>query len=325
MNAINKFCRFTRSRNSAIALVLASASAVVAAQTLYFLPERAEQCIGDGTRQYAAIITGSGYSGDWVAACRRTTAFIKGADRTSRNCQWAGGRVWGKFNVPDETCATRVWFESARDEGCIENSRSKQYAAVITGNNYSGDWVQACRQTTATIEGAPRKSRDCRWAGTRVWGKFDVPDSTCPGLSISTTPPVAGGGTSTAGKSVPSKGGTSLPCSGQTADGKRQSFSFQMYCGTAYVSNVPAEACTYDEALAQANRLINPSCYLVDISGKPVPIPAPCPESTFKFCIKCGQQKETASASACSSDAAAKKLLEGRTTTCAIDRAGDCP
>lgn len=321
MNSFLKLRLFARSMKLSLQLALCGLGVTAQAQTLYFLEPVAEQCNGDGIRQYAAIITGSGFSGNWITACRTTTALINGASHTSRNCRWAGGRVWGKFDVPDQACATRLWFEPPRDEGCIENSSGRQYAAIITGNNYNGDWIQACRQTTAMIEGTPRKSRDCRWAGTRVWGKFDVPDSTCPGLSPSPTIPVG-----IPGKSIPRKGGgITAPCAGTTADGKTRSFSFPMYCGTSYVSHVPAEACTYEQALAQANKLINPSCYLLEIAGKPVPIPAPCPESTFKFCIKCGQQRQTASASACNSDAAAKKVLEGRMTTCAIDRAGDCP
>jgi len=149
-------------------------------QTLFFETPVAEQCIGDGTRQFAAIITGRGFFGDWVQACRRTTATINGQPRTSRDCRWAGTRVWGKFDVPDASCNWNLRFLEPVKEGCSPGLIGmRQYAAIITGDASPPDWVRACRQTTVTIDGAARSSRNCAWAGGRVWGKFDVPDPTC--------------------------------------------------------------------------------------------------------------------------------------------------
>ena len=75
--------------------------------------------------------------------------------------------------------AQQLWFETPKKDACIREG-VREWSAIVTGQNYNGDWVVACQQTTALIEGAQRTSRDCGWNGGRVWGKFDVPDPTCP-------------------------------------------------------------------------------------------------------------------------------------------------
>ncbi len=145
--------------------------------TWFETPKR-DACIGNGLRQYSAIITGSNYFGDWVAACRSTLARIDGAGHRPFHCGWAVGRVWGKFKVPDASCRTELYFEPPRKGDCRAD-KVRQYSAIITGTNYNGDWVQACRRTRVRIGEAERSAYECRWNGGRVWGEFNVPDQSC--------------------------------------------------------------------------------------------------------------------------------------------------
>lgn len=76
---------------------------------LSFLAPQAGECLANGARLYAASITGENYSGNWVEACRNTSAEINGTPYPSRNCsEHADRRVWGEFEVADPTCHTRV-------------------------------------------------------------------------------------------------------------------------------------------------------------------------------------------------------------------------
>src|SRR5690349_7258876 len=93
----------------ALALLL-SLTAQAFGQDLFFETPRRGDCSRDGFRQFAAIIDGRNYFGDWVQACRVTKAEINGQLFASRNCDWNGGRVWGQFDVPDGSCATQLVF-----------------------------------------------------------------------------------------------------------------------------------------------------------------------------------------------------------------------
>jgi len=148
------------------------------AQQLFFQTPRAGSCTTDGHREYSAIIDGRGYSGDWVRACEVTKAVIAGHEVASRNCGWSWGRVWGQFDVPDSSCAVSLYFETPRPGQCLP-SGAREFAAIINGTNFDGDWVEACRQTSATIYGMTLSAHHCAWNGGRVWGKFDAPDNTC--------------------------------------------------------------------------------------------------------------------------------------------------
>jgi hypothetical protein len=147
---------------------------------LRFETPKQDHCVGDGVRQWSAIITGDNYTGDWVAACAKTSATIGSATYAAHGCaKNADTRVWGLFDVPDASCGTRLWFEDPRRGDCLESGK-REYSAIITGQNYDGDWAAACRTTQATIDGRNYASRDCASnADTRVWGKFDVEDASC--------------------------------------------------------------------------------------------------------------------------------------------------
>jgi len=159
--------------------------------SLYFLAPKRDACIPHaqthpGEREYSAIIAGTGFITDWVAACQRTALNIDGTNYPSRDCgHQADTRVWGKFTVPDASCATRLSFQPPQAGGCLPNHALdapglRRYAAIIDGSNYSGQWVEACQQTPHEISGAARYASNChRETDGRIWGEFDVPDSSC--------------------------------------------------------------------------------------------------------------------------------------------------
>lgn len=65
-----------------------------------------------------------------------------------------------------------------------------------------------------------------------------------------------------------SSGGSTTfkPCAGKTPDGQRQSFQFPLYCGGSFSRNIPVEACTRAEALAEAQTFAKsspPNCVLI--------------------------------------------------------------
>jgi hypothetical protein len=166
----------TRAAMSALLALLSGAAA--SAQDLFFQAPQRGSCSGDGVRQFAAIIDGHNFHGDWVQACRMTRAEINGQLFPSRNCGWNGGRVWGQFDVPDSSCAVNLFFLAPRSGDCQADGR-REFSAIISGTNFTGDWVEACSRTTATINAVTVPSRDCGWVAGRVWGKFDVPDPSC--------------------------------------------------------------------------------------------------------------------------------------------------
>jgi hypothetical protein len=150
------------------------------AYDLFFDTPKRDQCVADGVRQWSAIIDGRGYRGDWVDACRLTRAEINGNTFPALNCGWqADSRVWGQFQVPDQSCRL-LWFLTPKKDQCVANGL-RQWSAIITGSAaYTGDWIDACRRTTADIDGTARNALRCsRQADQKVWGEFEVPDSSC--------------------------------------------------------------------------------------------------------------------------------------------------
>ena len=144
---------------------------------LFFQTPKQDNCVADGIRQWSAIIDGRGYYGDWVEACRQTKAEINGVAFPALNCGWqADSRVWGQFRVPDASCKL-LWFETPKMDQCVADG-VRQWSAIITGSAaYTGDWIDACRRTTADINGQSFIATRCsRQADLRVWGEFDVPD-----------------------------------------------------------------------------------------------------------------------------------------------------
>ncbi len=134
-------------------------------------------CSRDGYRSWAAIITGD-FHGDWLNACKATSATIGAVSYPSRDCAWVTGRVWGKFDVPDRSCATEIWFETPKKDQCTTDGK-RQWSAIVTGRHYTGDWVAACKSHSATINGVAVRPRQCGWNGGKVWGEFSVDDDTC--------------------------------------------------------------------------------------------------------------------------------------------------
>src|SRR5262249_2672373 len=128
-----------------------------------------DACTTEAHRQWSAIITGRNYAGDWLDACRSTPLRVGSTTYHARKCSWNGGRVWGEFDISDESCAAKLWFMSPVSGDCSKNG-FREHNAVITGEHYSGDWVTACKMTKANIGGTLYASRNCGWRGTRVWG-----------------------------------------------------------------------------------------------------------------------------------------------------------
>ncbi len=127
--------------------IVMSVAGTARAQPRWEVPRRGN-CSGDGHREFSAIITGD-YHGDWVDACKATANQINGSSYSARDCGWNGGRVWGKFDVRDGSCAVsdpETHFElPAHKKECQPNG-TRHWSAIITGTHYTGDWVTACTQ-----------------------------------------------------------------------------------------------------------------------------------------------------------------------------------
>jgi hypothetical protein len=167
---------------SFVILICVSIELDAYAQNLWFETPAKRECLPDGSRKWAAIITGSGYHGDWVQACRVTRAPIGGTDYPSENCGWNGARVWGEFRVADDSCVSRTWFQDPQRKQCEGLTGTRRWAAIITGQNYKGDWVAACKNTSVTIGGSVVRALPgtCAWSGGRVWGEFSTRGDDCP-------------------------------------------------------------------------------------------------------------------------------------------------
>jgi hypothetical protein len=299
--------------------------------SLSFMPPRSGNCIPHavahpGEREWSAIITGTGFVDDWVSACARTSVSISGGTFGARDCGWQpDSRVWGKFTVPDGTCATKLYFDTAQPRECVQYNSKRVYAAIITGENYNGQWVQACAETRAVINGKSYQSRDCgRAADTRIWGLFDVDDPTCPEVSVGVAlPPRLGVRAGTPMTAKPPIG----PCGDKTPGGRRNGYLFAQYClGSVRFNDVPVEACTYDEALEQVKGLIGPSCYVTATLAQPQGnCSSQSDYAAYSSCLNCQGVPTERSAFACSAEAASKIIIGAADSKgCSLTNSGRC-
>ncbi len=133
---------------------------------LWFETPARGECSTEGHRTWKAVITGSNYYGDWLAACGTTTAPdpIAGDPRATRSCALAGLRAWGTFEMNDESCkhdshplASRNSCYVPQPNGATSNPLSGQQLAIFFASLHHRD------DPDIAIPG-----RECPYAGGQV-------------------------------------------------------------------------------------------------------------------------------------------------------------
>lgn len=143
-------------------------------------------CTGYKTRQYSAILWE--IPSDWQDTCYKTGAQINDQwfPKPDNCAQDSNGRMWGEFKkVYDENCEVGgVQWDRLQVKECVSVGKRKYLSRLL---NISGDWMTACKNTPALINGKnfiTPDNCDDKGAGG-MWGEFYVDDISCdPGYGL---------------------------------------------------------------------------------------------------------------------------------------------
>jgi hypothetical protein len=86
-------------------------------------------CVGNGLRQFSAILWDIPWGRSWEAECNETPppAVINGVTFTKPSrCVNTGFNMWGEFDVPDSTCPCGTAYPI-----CLQNPSSCQDSSII--------------------------------------------------------------------------------------------------------------------------------------------------------------------------------------------------
>jgi len=168
---------------SVVAVLLFSPSIVQAANWGDFQPDK---CLRFGVRQYYSRLWNIPVTQSWDAACKSTPATINGISFSAATRCVDKGPLgeWGEFDVPDSSCPH--WGDFQKDQCTAMGVR--QYSSRLWDIPGGMDWTDACKRMGATINATWYNAppNECKGEGAfGMWGKFNVPDPTCPHWGVS--------------------------------------------------------------------------------------------------------------------------------------------
>lgn len=87
--------------------------------------------------------------------------------------------VAGVLAVSSRADAQNLFWLTPKKDNCIALNK-RQWSAIISGTDFHGDWLDACRTTPNSISGQTLDATRCtKEADLRVWGTFSVDDTSC--------------------------------------------------------------------------------------------------------------------------------------------------